>query len=90
MDDELRLLKNLGKTSVQWLNAVGIHSRHELHQRGAVNAYQAVLKRGFRASKSLLYAIDAALQDIHLSQLPESRKAELNGLLSQILDNNKS
>lgn len=26
MNDELQHLKNLGKTSAQWLHAVGIHS----------------------------------------------------------------
>lgn len=58
MNDELQHLKNLGKTSAQWLHAVGIHSASDLRRHGAVSAYRAVKARGFRASKVLLYAIE--------------------------------
>jgi len=50
MNDELQHLKNLGKTSAQWLHAAGIHSASDLRRLGAVGAYQAVKTRGFRAS----------------------------------------
>jgi len=60
MNDELQHLKNLGKTSAQWLHAVGIHSASDLKRLGAVDAYRAVKARGFRASKVLLYAIEGA------------------------------
>ena len=63
MNDELQHLKNLGKTSAQWLHAVGIHSASDLRRLGAVGAYRAVRARGFRASKVLLYAIEGALLD---------------------------
>ena len=78
MNDELLNLKNLGKTSAQWLHAVGIHTAADLRRLGAVDAYKAVRKRGFRATKVLLYAIEAALLDIHWNDLPEDRKQELN------------
>ena len=65
MNDELQHLKNLGKTSAQWLHAVGIHSASDLRRLGAVGAYQAVKSRGFRASKVLLYAIEGALLSIN-------------------------
>lgn len=78
MNDELLHLKNLGKTSAQWLHAVGIHTVADLRRQGAVDAYKAVRKRGFRATKVLLYAIEAALLDIHWNDLPEDRKQELN------------
>ena len=42
MNDELQHLKNLGKTSAQWLHAVGIHSASDLRRLGAVDAYRAV------------------------------------------------
>lgn len=42
MNDELQHLKNLGKTSAQWLHAAGIHSASDLRRLGAVGAYQAV------------------------------------------------
>jgi len=78
MHDELQHLKNLGKTSAQWLHAVGIHSATDLRRRGAVEAYRAVKARGFRASKVLLYAIEGALLDIHWNDIPSERKALLN------------
>nr|WP_319526840.1 TfoX/Sxy family protein [Pseudomonas laurentiana] len=77
MNDELQHLKNLGKTSAQWLHAVGIHSASDLRRLGAVNAYQAVRTRGFRASKVLLYAIEGALLDMHWNDIPVERKAAL-------------
>ena len=78
MQDELQHLKNLGKTSAQWLHAVGIHSASDLRRRGAVEAYRAVKARGFRASKVLLYAIEGALLDVHWNDIPPQRKAFLN------------
>lgn len=78
MNDELQHLKNLGKTSSQWLHAVGIHSVSDLRRLGAVGAYRAVRRRGFRASKVLLYAIEGALLDIHWSDISAERKEALN------------
>ncbi|EPJ93643.1 MULTISPECIES: TfoX/Sxy family protein [Pseudomonas] len=78
MNDELQHLKNLGKTSAQWLHAVGIHSASDLRRLGAVDAYRAVKARGFRASKVLLYAIEGALLDVHWNDIPAQRKEELN------------
>ncbi|MFS2157340.1 TfoX/Sxy family protein [Pseudomonas sp. Pseusp122] len=78
MNDDLTNLKNVGKTSAQWLHAAGIHNCADLRRLGAVAAYWAVRKRGFRASKVLLYAIDAALKDIRWSDLPAERKRSLD------------
>ncbi|MBV6288724.1 TfoX/Sxy family protein [Pseudomonas aegrilactucae] len=78
MNDELQHLKNLGKTSAQWLHAVGIHSASDLRRLGAVDAYRAVRTRGFRASKVLLYAIEGALLDVHWNDIPPERKDDLN------------
>jgi DNA transformation protein len=77
MDDELQQMKNLGKTSVQWLHAAGIHSTADLRRLGAVKAYRAVKTRGFNVSKTLLYAIEGALQDRHWNTLPIERKKAL-------------
>ncbi|CAD5106936.1 TfoX/Sxy family protein [Zestomonas carbonaria] len=90
MNDELQSLKNLGKTSAQWLHAVGIHSATDLRRLGAVDAYRAVQARGFRASKVLLYAIEGALLDVHWNELPASRKEALNGQLDALTLRNKS
>lgn len=78
MNDELQDLRNLGKTSAQWLHAVGIHSAADLRRLGAVDAYRAVKTRGFRASRVLLYAIEGALLGVHWNELSAERKEALN------------
>lgn len=83
MNDELLRLKNLGKTSAQWLHASGIHNLDDLRRLGSVDAYRAVQARGFRASRVLLYAIEGALLGIPWSQLPHDHKAALNAALEQ-------
>jgi DNA transformation protein len=91
MNDELQDLKNLGKTSAQWLHAVGIHTLSDLRRHGSVSAYQAVKARGFRASKVLLYAIEGALLNIHWNQLSPGIKETLNQQLDEESPNsNKS
>ncbi|MCF7201813.1 TfoX/Sxy family protein [Pseudomonas oligotrophica] len=87
MHDELLHLRNLGKTSVQWLHACGIHSAEELRRRGAVASYAAVKARGFGASRVLLYAIEGALRDLHWQELPAGVKAELNARAEAALRN---
>lgn len=90
MNDELQHLRNLGKTSAQWLHAVGIHSASDLRRRGAVDAYRAVKVRGFRASKVLLYAIEGALLDLHWNDVPSERKEALNKQLEAISSRQKN
>ena len=77
IQDELLQLRNLGKTSVQWLHAVGVHTRDQLVDKGPVNIYQAVKSRGFRANRVLLYALQGALLDVHWSELEPGMKARL-------------
>ena len=84
-DTELISLRNLGKTSVQWLRATGIHTAEELHRRGPVAAYCAVRARGFRASRTLLFAIAGALQDVHWNQLDPDYKQQLLQQLEEYL-----
>ncbi|MGK9067544.1 TfoX/Sxy family protein [Stutzerimonas chloritidismutans] len=90
MHDELLTLKNLGKTSAQWLHASGIHTADDLRRIGSVNAYQAVKSRGFGASRVLLYAIEGALRDVSWKDLPEGLKHELNAHLDGCSRSNKS
>lgn len=79
--ENLQDLSNLGRTSVMWLHAAGIHSVAELRRRGAVEAWLAVKGRGFRVSRVLLYALEGALQGCDWRELSLERKAEL---LSQL------
>ena len=74
---ELLELRNLGKTSVRWLNAVGIRTRAQLEEKGPVAVYQSVLARGFRANRVLLYALEGALLNQHWSELDPEKKKEL-------------
>ena len=74
-------MKNLGRTSVQWLHAAGIHTIADLRRLGAIQAYRAVQIRGFRASKALLYSLEGALANCHWSELPQENKDSLNNRL---------
>ena len=77
MATDLIELKNLGKTSVQWLNAVGIRTLEQLRDVGSVAAYCKVRNRGFKVSKVLLYALEGALVGLHWNDLDSDCKAEL-------------
>ncbi|KEQ12676.1 competence protein TfoX [Endozoicomonas montiporae] len=77
MATDLIELKNLGKTSVQWLNAVGIRTLEQLHAVGSVAAYCKVRDRGFKVSKVLLYAMEGALIGKHWNDLDEGHKRRL-------------
>jgi TfoX/Sxy family transcriptional regulator of competence genes len=85
MDDELLGMKNLGKTSVQWLHAAGIHNTADLRRLGAIQAYRAVKVRGFRASKALLYSLEGALLNRPWCELPLERKEFLDNELKSRL-----
>ena len=77
MQSDLLTLKNLGNTSVNWLHAIGIHTREELAQIGPVQAYNRIRERGIKVSKVLLYALQAALLDVHWSELDADLKQKL-------------
>lgn len=74
MSDEL---KNLGPVSGEWLQAVGIYSRADLEAVGAIEAYRRVRLHGFNASLNLLYALEAALRDVHWTALPVEVQRQL-------------
>jgi DNA transformation protein len=77
MQNDLMALKNLGNTSVNWLFAIGVHSRDELADIGAVEAYNRIRRRGIRVSKVLLYSLHCALHDLHWTALDEAEKQRL-------------
>jgi DNA transformation protein and related proteins len=77
MQSDLLSLKNLGNTSVNWLLAIGIHSRQELEVAGAIHAYNRIRERGIKVSKVLLYALQGALLDIHWTELDTGLKQRL-------------
>lgn len=68
---------NLGPTSSAWLAAVGIHNRRDLENVGVINAYNLCKAHGYNVSLNLLWALQAALMDIHWTQLPAEVKQQL-------------
>ena len=77
MQSDLLELKNLGNTSINWLRAIGVQSREDLVNKGAVEAYSEIKGRGIRVSKVLLYALHGAMTDTHWNDLDSKTKQEL-------------
>lgn len=76
-------LKNLGPKSESWLNVPGVHSREDLEQTGAVDCYRILKAHGYPVSLKLVYAIEAALLDIHWSKLSAQQKQSLKQALEE-------
>ncbi|PIQ36436.1 MAG: transcriptional regulator [Lysobacterales bacterium CG17_big_fil_post_rev_8_21_14_2_50_64_11] len=74
MKDKVR---NIGPKSAAWLRQVGIHSLAQLTEMGAVAAFIAIKRAGFRPSLNLLYALEGALLDCHWQEIPGDRRSEL-------------
>lgn len=74
---EIGQLRNLGPKSEQWLNSIGIYTRAELAELGAVDAYHILKGHGYNVSLNLVYAIQATLLDVHWTALPAEVKAAL-------------
>ncbi len=70
-------LRNLGPASARWLNAIGVHTRHDLEKLGAVDAYALLKAHGYKASLNLVYAIEGALTGRDWNRFPAKRKAQL-------------
>ena len=77
MQSELLELKNLGNTSINWLRCIGVNTREDLHNKGAVESYLEIKQRGIRVSKVLLYALHGAMQDMHWNELDDVTKQQL-------------
>ena len=70
---------DLGPISTGWLHAVGISTKQELAQCGAVGAYLILKGQGFNVTLNLVYALEAVLRGCPASHLP----AELKQLLRE-------
>lgn len=73
-------LRNIGPKSAAWLRQVGLRTRAELAEVGAVDAFMRVKRAGFKPSLNLLYALEGALGDCHWQDVPAARRA---GLVSE-------
>tara|TARA_R110002073_G_scaffold40070_1_gene113670 strand:- start:1927 stop:2190 length:264 start_codon:yes stop_codon:yes gene_type:complete len=71
-------LRNLGPKMAQWLGAIGIRTRADLSQLGAVDAwFRLKAVRQGHMSLLALYAMQAALMDVDWRELPDELKAAL-------------
>jgi hypothetical protein len=70
-------LRNIGPKSAAWLRQVGLRTREELAEAGAVEAYMRVRRAGFKPTLNLLYAIEGALLDCHWQELSEPHRQQL-------------
>jgi DNA transformation protein and related proteins len=77
---ELLQLRNLGVTVVKRLQAIGIHTRAELAQMGAPEAYRRMAAQAAPHRLAVcyyLYSLEGALQDRHWDDFSLDEKAEL-------------
>ena len=77
-------LKNLGSKSQTWLNAIGVHNRADLQAVGPIAAYTILKQQGYPATLNLLYAMQAALLDIHWTALPPDIKTKLKNSVAPL------
>ena len=70
-------LRNIGPKSAAWLRQVGLRTRADLAEVGAVDAFMRVKRAGFKPSLNLLYALEGALRDCHWQDVPEERRTLL-------------
>jgi TfoX-like protein len=75
---ELAELPNLGPASARWLVGAGISTVAELRRVGPVAAFHRVaVREGRAATANLLYALYAALEDKHWTEVTQAEKATL-------------
>jgi hypothetical protein len=75
---ELAALPNLGPASARWLAGAGITTPDELRRVGAVEAFGRVaVREGRSATANLLYALHAAPEGKHWTEVTAAEKARL-------------
>ncbi len=75
-------MKNIGEVSSGWLREVGVYSRDDLIEVGAIRTYK-LLKDLYpkKVSLNLLWGLEAAILDIHWREITPEMKAELKAQL---------
>jgi hypothetical protein len=74
-------MKNLGPKSTAMLAKIGIHSRDDLERCGAVDCFLALKNMDFPVNLNMLYALEAALLDIHITALGNDIKQHLQSAI---------
>jgi uncharacterized protein YdeI (YjbR/CyaY-like superfamily) len=76
--EELAALPNLGPASARWLAGAGIDTVAKLRRIGAVEAFGRVaLREGRAATANLLYALHAAIEGKHWTEVSQAEKTRL-------------
>ncbi|MCY3780573.1 MAG: TfoX/Sxy family DNA transformation protein [Chloroflexi bacterium] len=79
MDDrlnQLQSLKNIGAVSAEKLLGVGISSREQIEELGAVTVFQRLRER-YPVSMNMLWALQGALLDLPYYLIPKEIKDAL-------------
>ncbi len=80
---ELQTLKNVGPVTAAWLWAVGIRSPRALSEVGSVEAFERIRARfGGDVTIVLLYALEGAIFDEYVDQIPREVREKLRGEVS--------
>lgn len=75
---ELSKLKGLGPKSEKYLNEIGIHTKEQLKDMGAVRAFIKLKKEcSTKPSLNFLYAMVGALENTHWVNIAKSDKGRL-------------
>jgi hypothetical protein len=75
-------IRNLGPVSSRWLASIEVHDVEELRELGVVNAYRLLALRGHPVSLNLLWAMEAALRDVHWMEITPEDKDHLRAELA--------
>jgi len=74
----LRKLKGLGPKTEKYLNEIGIYTKENLAEIGAVNAFINLQKEGhIKPSLNFLYAMVGALENEHWMKIAKSERERL-------------
>jgi DNA transformation protein and related proteins len=74
---KLQSLLNLGPKSADWLIDAGFETPEEIAELGAVEVWKRTRELHPEFNLMGLYALQAALMDLHWRDLPEDIKADL-------------
>lgn len=70
-------LRNLGPKSMERLRVIGIRTREDLEEVGAVEVYRRILDAGLPANRNLLWALQGAILDMSWIDVPSEMKEKL-------------
>ena len=77
MTNELHTLNGLGPKSVYQLKSIGVYTRTDLVQQGAVPVYLQLKQHSKTISLNFLYALAGAIEDKHWREIAATRREEL-------------